>query len=94
MNQTCYHENFQAQVTVARIENEKEPFSLPRYYYAEVRINCAECQVEFHFVGIPGGLSPFMPSVSVDGCELRAPIVPGAVNISKSVFVLPSDAKE
>lgn len=44
-------------------------------YSADFRVKCTECGELFTFLGV-AGLHPAEPRVSVDGLELRAPIVP------------------
>ena len=65
----CEHMNFIASVTVNRLEDVKG-------FAADVHIQCADCDKPFVFVGLPGGLAPDRPTVSVDGTEARLPIVP------------------
>lgn len=67
---TCKHEQFFAQVNVARIEDTGG-------FYADVTVKCVECDTPFHFVGVPGGLSPREPRCDPFALELRAPIKPG-----------------
>lgn len=88
--ETCYHENFAVQVDIARIEDEEKPFSLPKHFFADIKIECADCGLPFSFIGVPSGCSPLQPMVSPTGVELRAPIQPGEMKpTQKSVFVVP-----
>ncbi len=41
-----------------------------------VQVVCRVCGVSFQFLGLPGGLHPDYPTVSVDGTEARLPIAP------------------
>lgn len=77
MNPTtqCQHLNFTARVTVNRLEVNRLEDS--RKFMAEVRLCCSECELPFHFVGLPCGISFHAPKVNADGTELRAPIQPG-----------------
>lgn len=65
----CEHNEFEASVTVNRLEDVKR-------FVADVHIKCRECGKPFQFLGLPGGLAPDRPTVSVDGTEARLPIVP------------------
>jgi hypothetical protein len=65
----CPHEDFVADVVVARMEDTGR-------YMAEVRIVCQECKTPFRFIGLPAGVDMNGASVSVDGCEARLAIAP------------------
>jgi hypothetical protein len=65
----CEHKDFEANVTVFRLEDTGR-------FTADVRIRCKECSEPFRFLGIQAGVSPYEPCVSIDGLELRAPIEP------------------
>lgn len=67
----CKHEEFRAVVAVNRLEDTN-----PMAFTADVKICCAQCLLQFEFIGFPAGLSPVKPTVSFDGCELRVPIKP------------------
>jgi len=58
---------------VAMNDTEGGPFTR---WCAEIWIWCEECGARFRFVGVPLGLSAGQPTVSVDGYELRVPMVP------------------
>ena len=73
----CTHEEFNAEVEVNRLEDIGA-------FAADVRIRCRQCQRPFQFLGLPGGLAPDQPTVSVDGTEARLPIAP----LTESVHVL------
>lgn len=45
-------------------------------FCVDVRIRCVECGIDFRFTGLPSGVHPTQPMVSIDGTELRAPIEP------------------
>lgn len=66
----CQHEKFAASVDVHRL------IDVGRFQ-CDVRVKCAECDVEFSFLGPPLGLLMLGPSVSVDRTELSIPIEPG-----------------
>ncbi len=65
----CEHKEFEASVTVNRLEDVKR-------FAADVHIVCRECKRPFRFLGLPGGLHPVYPTVSVDQTEARMPIAP------------------
>lgn len=67
----CEHPNFEAIVTVNRLEDVKR-------FVADVQVRCSACGVRFRFLGLERGLHPTEPRVSVDEFELRAPIEPDA----------------
>lgn len=66
---SCQHMNFDADVTVNRIEDTGR-------FNADVKIVCADCKVPFRFIGLPTGLDMNGAAVSVDGCEGRFAIAP------------------
>ncbi len=68
----CEHKNFTASVEVNRLEDVQK-------FAADVHIQCADCQKPFRFLGLPGGLHPEQPTVSVDCTEARLPIAPGSL---------------
>lgn len=68
----CEHKEFEASVTVNRLEDIKG-------FAADVCIVCRECRTPFRFLGLPGGLAPDRPTISVDGTEARLPIAPGGM---------------
>jgi hypothetical protein len=76
----CPHENFNAIVNVNRIQkSDQEPDAIIAYN-AEIRISCRDCGQPLEFYGLPVGVSPYRPTVSLDGQEMRAPLVlPGTV---------------
>ncbi len=65
----CEHKDFEASVTVSRLEDIGG-------FAADVYIVCRDCGMPFRFLGLPGGLHPDHPTVSVDGTEARLPIAP------------------
>lgn len=72
----CEHFNFKANVKVARLS--KEDGGPIRNYFADIAINCQDCGLPFHFIGLQAGLDFDRPTVNINGTELRAPIVQGA----------------
>lgn len=70
---TCVHKDFNAFVEVRPIA-QNEGDQKPAYYAVEVRISCRVCGKPLEWAGLPVGLSPYRPAVSLDGLELRAPM--------------------
>ena len=71
----CRHESFSVKARVGRLtDTDGGPVT---GYTADIKVECDECHLPFHWVGVPLGLSPNRPMVSADGLELRAPIAPG-----------------
>lgn len=66
----CKHFNFEAKVAVARLEDSGR-------FVAEIRIRCADCQVQMQFMGLPPGLNFDGATVSLDGLEASIGIHPG-----------------
>lgn len=70
----CEHPDFEAWVEVNRLtDTEGGPVT---GYSADIKVNCKACRLPFRWVGLPAGLSPGQPMVSVDGLELRVPLAP------------------
>jgi hypothetical protein len=65
----CKHEDFAANVAVSRLEDIGG-------FAADVTVWCANCNLPFQFLGLPGGLSPDRCTTSVDQLEARLPIAP------------------
>lgn len=71
---TCQHEEFHCDAAVGRLSTvEGGPIT---HYCAGVTIKCRQCDQRFQFVGLPMGMSAYRPTVSIDGTELRAPLMP------------------
>ncbi len=70
----CPHEDFEAHVAVNRLTGTGGGDITG--YAADVTIRCMHCNTPFRFLGLPGGLAPDKPTVSVDGTEARLPIAP------------------
>lgn len=64
---SCAHENFRAQVDVARLEDSGR-------FSAEIRIECVDCGVPFQFLGLPIGIDLNGATISADGLEARIAI--------------------
>lgn len=77
----CKHEQFQANANVFRLQEDDN--REPKSYAVDLRIHCAQCGLPFEFVGLPMGVSPNEPTVSIDCQEARIPIIP-AKKLNKS----------
>jgi hypothetical protein len=79
----CEHEDFEVYAVVNRIsKDEGGPIS---HYNAEIKVRCRHCETLFEFVGLPLGVSPYRPTVSMDGFEMRVPITPMGVPVPKGL---------
>lgn len=65
----CKHEQFSANVAVARLEDSGR-------FNAEITVKCADCGVPFQFLGLQPGLNLNGATVSIDGLEARIAISP------------------
>jgi hypothetical protein len=65
----CEHQNFDATVRVARIEDAGR-------FMAEVQVKCADCGVPMQFMGLEPGLNFDGATVSLDGLEMSVGIHP------------------
>ena len=65
----CAHLDFSARVDVSRLVDSGR-------FAADVRIDCAECNLPFEFVGLPCGVNLAGAAVSVDNQEARLAIKP------------------
>lgn len=74
-NEDCQHENFDAEVNVARIQKSDADPTIHRWQ-ADITIKCHECGLPFRFIGLPAGLDMNGAAVSVDGAEARLAIAP------------------
>lgn len=78
---SCEHESFEANVAVNRMPAvEGGPI---KHYSADVTIRCVQCGEPFRFIGLPAGVDFTSPTVSVDGCEGRFPILPKSESLSE-----------
>lgn len=59
---SCSHKNFDAQVSVIRIEDTGR-------FMAEIRIRCLDCGTPMQFMGLKPGLDFNGATVSLDGLE-------------------------
>jgi hypothetical protein len=74
--QPCEHMNFDILAEVNRLVDTEE--SPPRAFYVDLKVWCQDCSEPFVWMGLPAGLSPAHPTVSVNGFEMRAPVRPGS----------------
>lgn len=77
-DKACPHNNFAANVNVGRIFKDEDQGTVPDGFTAEITVNCAACGEPFRWIGVPAGLRPDRPMVSVDETELRAPLRPAS----------------
>lgn len=69
----CQHENFTADVAVARILDGEgtDPVS----YVATVKVSCADCGEPFGFRGPPAGVSWREPRCAIDARSIDLPLM-------------------
>jgi len=81
-DRACLHLDFEAFVEVARLIDERADddadTTQATAYSAEISVWCRACNEPFRWIGVPAGLSPARPMVSVDETTLRAPIRPAS----------------
>lgn len=66
---TCKHENFSADVAVARLSDVGK-------FVSDIKIHCADCGIPMQFKGVAAGYNADGAAVSIDGLELRIGICP------------------
>lgn len=70
----CEHKNFRAQVNVGRLTAcDDGPVT---GYMADIRVQCAECDLPFQFHGLEMGIDTGGARCSVDGLEARIALSP------------------
>jgi hypothetical protein len=74
----CPHEDFHTEVGINRLTS--EPDGPVTAYIADIRIRCVQCDEPFRWVGVPAGMKPDRPMVSIDETELHAPIRPASAD--------------
>lgn len=75
-DRACAHEDFEASVEVNRLTaTDGGPVTA---FSADIRVNCADCGEAFRWIGVPAGMKPDRPMVSVDETELHAPLRPAS----------------
>lgn len=67
--ESCKHMNFEADVQVARIEDQGR-------FVAEIHIRCRDCGTPFQFMGLKPGFDFDGATVSLDGLEANIGIHP------------------
>jgi hypothetical protein len=77
-DRACLHESFEASVEVNRITGSDDPGAPVIAYSADIRVHCVNCGEKFRWTGVPAGLMPSHPAVSVDETELHAPLRPAS----------------
>ncbi len=80
-NAECKHENFETSAKVTRLVDQNKPIE----WRLALRVRCADCKKEFRFFGLPIGYHLKLPTLSVDGKELRAPIEEAKIILMKGV---------
>ena len=80
-NATCKHENFHANVSIARLAIDEAGDKIVGFS-ADITIKCRDCNLPFEFIGLPMGYTPFQPACSVDSLEARMPIKPKGESVS------------
>lgn len=65
----CRHEDFKANVRVARLEDSGR-------FMAEITVKCAQCDKPFQFLGLEPGVDLDGARVSIDGLEANIAIAP------------------
>ncbi len=68
----CEHKEFEASVTVNRLEDSKR-------FMADVCIACRDCKKPFRFLGLPAGINLDGATVSIEATEARLAIAPGSL---------------
>lgn len=74
MRPPCDHNNFAAEVAVARLTStDGGPVTS---YLAEIRIRCEQCGIPFEFRGLETGLNLQGAAMSIDAQEANLAIIP------------------
>lgn len=77
----CEHKDFVASVDINRIEPEEGDGGKIRFT-VDLRVQCADCELPFRFIGLPSGLDMNGASVSINGEEACLAIAPRGEVIS------------
>lgn len=80
----CNHENVHFDINVDKVHSDKVENKF-LYSCLNMKMTCKDCGQPFEFVGLPVGISPYRPTVSLDGLELRQPVVPFGKTIPKDL---------
>lgn len=88
---SCKHLNFEAEVAVNRLS--KEEGGPITHYCADIKIRCAECKMDFEFVGVSAGYNPLKPMADATFTTLNVPICEnkGSIAAKLSYTVNPPD---
>jgi hypothetical protein len=70
----CEHKEFKANANIFRMPQEEG--GEIKSYCCDLKIECAECGKPFVFKGVPFGVVPDHPTMSIDRTELRIPLEP------------------
>lgn len=73
--EACPHMNFNSHANVGRISKSDGEPDVIVAYTVDFRITCRDCEQPFEFFGLPNGFSYYRPTVSIDGQEMRVPLV-------------------
>lgn len=78
-DQACPHMNFAVNVDIQRLtRSDHDPTVVS--YFADITVQCEDCEEPFRWNGVRAGLSPSRPMCSVDETELRAPLRPASAD--------------
>lgn len=69
----CEHMNFKVRAAVNRLTDEN---GVVNNYAADISISCSDCNEPFQFICPDRGMLWDRPTASLEGFELRAPILP------------------
>lgn len=75
MPNNCSHENFVVDAKVGRL-TESDNSDKVIGYSCDVKVKCKDCGLPFEWIGLPHGMNPDTPTVSLSNLELRARIKP------------------
>jgi len=78
-DEACPHEDLDITVN-------NQGFSDTNVHYLEIRATCKICQQAMRFRGMPYGVSPHHPTMSIDGVEVRLPFLPDGEQLSGKVI--------
>lgn len=77
-DRACEHNNFDAEVAVARVTSvDGGPVT---GYSADIRVRCADCGEPFRWTGLKAGMSPRHPMCSIDETTMTAPLRPASAD--------------
>lgn len=75
MPDNCLHKDFIVDAKVYRLTETGDSDKIIGYS-CEIKVKCKHCELPFEWIGLPYGMNPSMPTVSLDNLELRARIKP------------------